>query len=115
MPEPANAVDPLRASVIDLADRLAKQSRATAATTKSAASLLKRFHEAPALSDLASRQKIIETVQNLLGQEELLGSVLVEFEAQIRDLIDAVEAEAALAEPGESIPWEQVKAELGLA
>ena len=27
---------------------------------------------------------------------------------------DAAEADAAMDEPGESIPWEQVKAELGL-
>lgn len=30
------------------------------------------------------------------------------------DAEDAAEADAAMDEPGESIPWEQVKAELGL-
>lgn len=30
------------------------------------------------------------------------------------DAEDAAEADAAMEEPGESIPWEQVKAELGL-
>jgi hypothetical protein len=30
------------------------------------------------------------------------------------DAEDAAEADAAMAEPGESIPWEQVAAELGL-
>jgi hypothetical protein len=30
------------------------------------------------------------------------------------DAKDAAEADAAMDEPGESIPWEQVKAELGL-
>ncbi len=32
----------------------------------------------------------------------------------LEDLADAAEAREALAEPGESIPWEQVKAEAGL-
>jgi antitoxin (DNA-binding transcriptional repressor) of toxin-antitoxin stability system len=32
----------------------------------------------------------------------------------LEDLADATEAREALAEPGESIPWEQVKAEAGL-
>lgn len=32
----------------------------------------------------------------------------------IEDSEDVAEAEAAMDEPGESIPWEQVKAELGL-
>ena len=30
------------------------------------------------------------------------------------DAEDATEADAAMDEPGESVPWEQVKAELGL-
>ncbi|MFC7327713.1 hypothetical protein [Marinactinospora rubrisoli] len=30
------------------------------------------------------------------------------------DRADALEADAAMAEPGESIPWDQVKAEAGL-
>ncbi|MGO9081819.1 MAG: hypothetical protein ACLQDY_22740 [Streptosporangiaceae bacterium] len=30
------------------------------------------------------------------------------------DAEDAAEADAAMDEPGESVPWEQVKAELGL-
>jgi antitoxin (DNA-binding transcriptional repressor) of toxin-antitoxin stability system len=32
----------------------------------------------------------------------------------LEDLADAAEAREALAEPGESIPWEQVKSEAGL-
>lgn len=32
----------------------------------------------------------------------------------LEDLADAAEARQSLAEPGESIPWEQVKAEAGL-
>jgi hypothetical protein len=32
----------------------------------------------------------------------------------VEDAEDAAEADAAMDEPGESISWEQVKAELGL-
>ena len=32
----------------------------------------------------------------------------------LEDLEDVIESEKALAEPGESIPWEKVKEELGL-
>jgi hypothetical protein len=32
----------------------------------------------------------------------------------LEDAEDAAEADAAMDEPGDSIPWEQVKAELGL-
>ncbi len=37
-----------------------------------------------------------------------------EARALLEDLADAAAARQALAEPGESIPWEQVKAEAGL-
>lgn len=33
---------------------------------------------------------------------------------EVEDAEDAAEADAAMEEPDESIPWEQVKAELGL-
>ena len=33
----------------------------------------------------------------------------------VEDIYDSVEADKALKEPGEPVPWEQVKADLGLA
>lgn len=33
----------------------------------------------------------------------------------VEDIYDSVEAEKARLEPGDSVPWEQVKAELGLS
>ncbi len=39
---------------------------------------------------------------------------LIEALRAAEDAEDAAEADAAMDEPGESIPWEQVKAELGL-
>jgi antitoxin Phd len=39
---------------------------------------------------------------------------LVEALRAAEDAEDAAEADAAMYEPGESIPWEEVKAELGL-
>lgn len=39
---------------------------------------------------------------------------LIEALRTAEDAEDAAEADAAMDEPGESVPWEQVKAELGL-
>jgi antitoxin Phd len=39
---------------------------------------------------------------------------LIEALRAAEDAEDAAEADAAMDEPGESVPWEQVKAELGL-
>jgi antitoxin Phd len=39
---------------------------------------------------------------------------LVEALRSLEDAEDAEEADAAMDEPGNSVPWEQVKAELGL-
>jgi hypothetical protein len=48
--------------------------------------------------------------RNLDQQRRFLDAV-GEFQARLRDLMDVAAADAAMAEPGESIPWEQVKAE----
>jgi hypothetical protein len=39
---------------------------------------------------------------------------LIETLRAAEDAEDAAQADAAMDEPGESVPWEQVKAELGL-
>jgi antitoxin Phd len=39
---------------------------------------------------------------------------LIEALRAAEDAEDAADADAAMDEPGESVPWEQVKAELGL-
>lgn len=46
--------------------------------------------------------------------EALEGMTPKQAHALLEDLADAAAAREALAEPGESIPWEQVKAEAGL-
>lgn len=59
-------------------------------------------------------------VERASGSEPHTGLVAVVPESLIEalrtaeDAEDAAEADAAMDEPGESVPWEQVKAELGL-
>lgn len=49
-----------------------------------------------------------------IGGERVAAIVPESVIEALRVAEDAAEADAAMDEPGESIPWEQVKAELGL-
>jgi hypothetical protein len=49
-----------------------------------------------------------------IGGERVAAIVPESLVEALRSLEDAAEADAAMAEPGNSAPWEQVKAELGL-
>jgi prevent-host-death family protein len=52
------------------------------------------------------------TVAVLVSAEDF--ALLQRLRQEEEDRIDNAAADAALAEPGESIPWERVKADLGL-
>ena len=52
------------------------------------------------------------TVAVLVSAEDF--ALLQRLRQEEEDRIDNTAADAALAEPGESIPWERVKADLGL-
>ena len=54
------------------------------------------------------------TAANLDSMSEPAPDDLTEALRAAEDAEDAAEADAAMAEPGDSIPWEELKAEFGL-
>lgn len=52
------------------------------------------------------------TVAVLVSAEDF--ALLQRLRQEEEDRIDNAAADAALAEPGENVPWEQIKADLGL-
>ncbi|HTE83434.1 MAG TPA: hypothetical protein VK821_01760 [Dehalococcoidia bacterium] len=61
---------------------------------------------------LAAFSRVWRTVSKRHRRAQMLFADLTEF---VEDVYDSVEAQKAREEPGESVPWEQVKAELGLS
>lgn len=114
MPDAANLPEPLVDRVRDLAHRLADQQRVTAAVKLALSSLLPGSTGASLVTSLGDQDRVVEIIDKLLERERAVEQILAKIGGQLEDLIDIVEAEASLAEPSESIPWEQVKAELGI-
>jgi antitoxin Phd len=64
--------------------------------------------------DLARRGVITHLTIHGERVAAIVPESVIEVLRSAEDAEDAAEADAAMDEPGESVPWEQVKAELGL-
>jgi antitoxin (DNA-binding transcriptional repressor) of toxin-antitoxin stability system len=76
-----------------------------------------RLEEVPDASDAAHEAAGGQVIHITEGGQRIAAivpeSVLKALQAA-EDATDATEADAAMDEPGEDVPWEQAKAELGL-
>jgi antitoxin (DNA-binding transcriptional repressor) of toxin-antitoxin stability system len=63
---------------------------------------------------LTERGKRLAAIVPAKFAEALEGLSEADSRELLEDLADAAAARASLAEPGESVPWEQVRAEAGL-
>ena len=72
----------------------------------------------PAVEEAAELARSRGVITHLTIQGERVAAIVPESVIDAlraaEDAEDAADADAAMDEPGESIPWEQVKAELGL-
>jgi predicted RNase H-like HicB family nuclease len=102
---PGDSPDAIRQAALKYSDALARLQSA-----------LDRLSERTddAIGDERARSAFARSWNTVCKRRSTVEKLLEELTEVVEDLFDGVQAEEALQEPGDSVPWEQVKAELGL-